>query len=264
VYDKPMIYYPLSVLMLAGLREILVISTPHDLPLFQRLLGDGSDLGLSLSYAEQPRPEGLAQAFQIGADFLSGGPAALILGDNIFYGESLPQMLKKARAIETGAMIFAYPVRDPERYGVVEFDADRKALSLEEKPAKPEVQLRRARPVLLRRPRHRIRARPPALAPRRAGDHRPQPPLPRARRTAGHPAEPRLRLARHRHAPVAARGRLLRRTIQSRQGLKISCVEEIAFRKGYIDRDRLRALGQVMKNNDYGQYLLRLADGAML
>ena len=264
VYDKPMIYYPLSVLMLAGLREILIISTPHDLPLFQRLLGDGSDLGLSLSYAEQPRPEGLAQAFQIGADFLAGGPAALILGDNIFYGESLPQMLKKARAIETGAMIFTYPVRDPERYGVVEFDADWKALSLEEKPAKPKSNY--AVPGL-----YFYDARVTEFA----RDLKPSPrgeleitDLNRLYLERGElQVTPLSRgfawLDTGTHQSLHEAASFVE-TIQSRQGLKISCVEEIAFRKGYIDRERLRALGQVMKNNDYGQYLLRLADGAML
>ena len=264
VYDKPMIYYPLSVLMLAGLRDILVISTPHDLPLFQRLLGDGSDLGLRLSYAEQPRPEGLAQAFHIGADFLEGGPAALILGDNIFYGESLPQMLKQARAIETGAMIFAYPVRDPERYGVVDFDADWKALSLEEKPAQPKSNY--AVPGLYFYD-NRVTALARDLRPSARGEleitdlnriylERGELQVtPLSRGFAW------LDTGTHQSLHEAAS---FVETIQSRQGLKISCVEEIAFRKGYIGRDQLRALGAVMKNNDYGQYLLRLADGALM
>ena len=264
VYDKPMIYYPLSVLMLAGLRDILVISTPHDLPLFQRLLGDGSDLGLRLSYAEQPRPEGLAQAFHIGADFLEGGPAALILGDNIFYGESLPQMLKQARAIETGAMIFAYPVRDPERYGVVDFDADWKVLSLEEKPAQPKSNY--AVPGLYFYD-NRVTALARDLRPSARGEleitdlnriylERGELQVtPLSRGFAW------LDTGTHQSLHEAAS---FVETIQSRQGLKISCVEEIAFRKGYIGRDQLRALGAVMKNNDYGQYLLRLADGALM
>ncbi len=264
VYDKPMIYYPLSVLMLAGLRDILVISTPHDLPLFQRLLGDGSDLGLRLSYAEQPRPEGLAQAFHIGADFLEGGPAALILGDNIFYGESLPQMLKQARAIETGAMIFAYPVRDPERYGVVDFDADWKALSLEEKPAQPKSNY--AVPGLYFYD-NRVTSLARDLRPSARGEleitdlnriylERGELQVtPLSRGFAW------LDTGTHQSLHEAAS---FVETIQSRQGLKISCVEEIAFRKGYIGRDQLRALGAVMKNNDYGQYLLRLADGALM
>src|SRR6516164_6049658 len=137
VYDKPMIYYPLSVLMLAGLKDVLLISTPHDLPLFRRLLGDGRSLGMSISYAEQPRPEGLVQAFLIGRDFLQDGPAALILGDNLFYGHGLTETVQQATALNAGARIFAYRVRDPERYGVVEFDASGKAVSLEEKPQKP-------------------------------------------------------------------------------------------------------------------------------
>jgi len=264
VYDKPMIYYPLSVLMLAGLRDILVIYTPHDLPLFQRLLGDGSDLGLRLSYAEQPRPEGLAQAFHIGADFLEGGPAALILGDNIFYGESLPQMLKQARAIETGAMIFAYPVRDPERYGVVDFDADWKALSLEEKPAQPKSNY--AVPGLYFYD-NRVTSLARDLRPSARGEleitdlnriylERGELQVtPLSRGFAW------LDTGTHQSLHEAAS---FVETIQSRQGLKISCVEEIAFRKGYIGRDQLRALGAVMKNNDYGQYLLRLADGALM
>ena len=264
VYDKPMIYYPLSVLMLAGLREILLISTPHDLPLFRRLLGDGSDLGLTISYAEQPRPEGLAQAFQIGAEFLAGGPAALILGDNIFYGESLPQMLKQARAIEQGAMIFAYPVRDPERYGAVEFDADWKALSLEEKPAKPKSNY--AVPGLYFYDR-RVTQFARDLQPSPRGEleitdlNRIYLDLGELQVTPLSRGFAWLDTGTHQSLHEAAS---FVETIQSRQGLKISCVEEIAFRKGYIDRAQLRALGLTMKNNDYGQYLLRLADGVWM
>lgn len=263
VYDKPMIYYPLSVLMLAGIREILIISTPGDLPLFRRLLGDGSELGLRLKYAEQPRPDGLAQALIIAEKFLAGERAALILGDNIFYGEGLPKMLQQALEIETGAMIFAYPVRDPERYGVVEFDAAWKALSLEEKPQTPKSNYavpglyfydgRAAEFARSLKPSPRGELEITDLN-RIYLDHGELKVTPLSRGFAW------LDTGTHQSLHEAAS---FVETIQSRQGLKISCIEEIAYRKGYIDGGQLRKLGLEMHNNEYGQYLLRLADGLL-
>ena len=170
VYDKPMIFYPLSTLMLAGIREILVITTPQDLPRFEQLLGDGSAWGLELAYAQQPSPDGLAQALLIARDFLGGAPSCLVLGDNIFYGHGLTDVLRAASAREHGATVFGYQVRDPERYGVVEFDGDGRAIGLEEKPAQPKSQLRRHRPLLLRR--ERARTTPRRSRPRRAASSR--------------------------------------------------------------------------------------------
>ena len=177
VYDKPMIYYPLSVLMLAGIREILLISTPQDLPLFQRLFGDGSQFGLRLTYAAQPRPEGLAQAFHIGADFVAGHPSALVLGDNLFYGHDFARSLQAAGARAVGATIFGYRVADPQAYGVVEFAPDGRVLSIEEKPRAAQIPLRRPGSLLLRRAGRAPRPVPQAFRPRRTGDHGPQPPL---------------------------------------------------------------------------------------
>ena len=175
VYDKPMIYYPLSTLMLAGIREVLVISTPHDLASFERLLGDGSAWGMEIRYAVQPSPDGLAQAFLIGADFLNGAPAALVLGDNLFHGHDLSPQLQGCNGDRAGATVFAYPVRDPERYGVVGFDGEGRVTSLEEKPRQTSIPLRRDRPLLLRRHRCGTGSAGAALGPRGAGNHRPQP-----------------------------------------------------------------------------------------
>jgi glucose-1-phosphate thymidylyltransferase len=258
VYDKPMIYYPLSVLMTAGIREILVISTPQDLPLFRRLLGDGHELGLRLSYAEQPRPEGLAQAFLIGADFLAGAPSTLILGDNLFYGNDLVQSLRRASARPDGATIFGYHVADPTSYGVVEFAADGKVLSLEEKPARPKsnfaipgVYFYDADVVRLAR-----ELRPSARGELEITD------LNRRYLEAG-----RL------HVEVLGRGTAWLDTgthdslldaaqfvhvIESRQGLKIACLEEIAWRQGWIDRAQLEANIAQLGKSTYGQYLSRL------
>ncbi len=259
VYDKPMIYYPLSTLMHAGIREILVISTPQDLPLFRRLLGDGADLGLRLSYAEQPRPEGLAQAFLIGADFLNGAPSALVLGDNLFHGQDLVKSLERAGSRPSGATIFGYHVANPEIYGVVEFATDGRVLSLEEKPARPKSDY--AIPGLYFYDSDAVpfarRLKPSARGELEITD------LNRTYLEAG-----RL------HAEILGRGTVWLDTgsqdslleaaefvhaIESRQGLKIACPEEIAWRMGWIDRARLEANIARLGKSAYGQYLRRLA-----
>jgi glucose-1-phosphate thymidylyltransferase len=260
VYDKPMIYYPLSVLMLAGIREILVISTPIDLPFFQRLLGDGSRLGISFTYKEQPRPEGLAQAFVIGREFIGTDTVCLILGDNIFYGSGLPTILREAVKLTRGGLIFGYPVRDPERYGVVEFDANRQVIGIEEKPRKPKSNY--AVPGLYffdndvvdiaakLRPsaRGEIEITDVNLAYLRRGDLRVEP---LGRGFAW------LDTGTHEALQQAAS---YVQVIQDRQGLKISCIEEIAYRLGYIDRTQLLVLAAELAKNDYGRYLLDIAN----
>jgi glucose-1-phosphate thymidylyltransferase len=260
VYDKPMIYYPLSVLMLAGIREILVISTPIDLPFFQRLLGDGSRLGISFAYREQPRPEGLAQAFVIGRDFIGTDTVCLILGDNIFYGPGLAAILREAVQLTRGGLIFGYPVRDPERYGVVEFDANRQVIGIEEKPRKPKSHY--AVPGLYFYDNDVIdiaaKLRPSArgeieitdvnLAYLRRGDLRVKP---LGRGFAW------LDTGTHEALQQAAN---YVQVIQERQGLKISCIEEVAYRLGYIDRTQLLALAAELAKNDYGRYLMDIAN----
>jgi glucose-1-phosphate thymidylyltransferase len=259
VYDKPMIYYPLSVLMLAGIRDILVISTPSDLPRFRELLGDGSSVGLRLSYAEQPRPEGLAQAFIIGRDFVGDSPVALVLGDNIFHGPGLTQILRRAGRITDGGLVFGYPVRDPERYGVVEFDETGKVLGIEEKPARPKSNY--AVPGLYFYGPD-VCSVAATLKPSARGELEITD-LNRRYLEAG-----RL------HVELLGRGfawldtgthdSLLQasnfvQTIQERQGLQIACIEEIAYRSRWITRDQLREIGASMSKNSYGQYLLSLA-----
>jgi glucose-1-phosphate thymidylyltransferase len=260
VYDKPMIYYPLSVLMLAGIREILVVSTPVDLPFFKRLLGDGSRLGLSFSYAEQPRPEGLAQAFIIGREFIGRDAVCLILGDNIFYGPGLSGILKRAVQLTRGGLIFGYPVRDPERYGVVEFDGDRRVVGIEEKPQAPKSNY--AVPglyfydndvigiasKLTPSARGELEITDVNLAYLRRGELRVEP---LGRGFAW------LDTGTHDALQQAAS---YVQAIQERQGLKISCIEEIAYRLGYIDRSQLLALASECSKNDYGRYLADLAD----
>jgi len=260
VYDKPMIYYPLSVLMLAGIREILIISTPIDLPFFQRLLGDGSRLGISFTYKEQPRPEGLAQAFVIGREFIGTDTVCLILGDNIFYGPGLPMILREAVKLTRGGLIFGYPVRDPERYGVVEFDANRQVIGIEEKPRKPKSNY--AVPGLYffdndvvdiaakLRPsaRGEIEITDVNLAYLRRGDLRVEP---LGRGFAW------LDTGTHEALQQAAS---YVQVIQDRQGLKISCIEEIAYRLGYIDRTQLLVLAAELAKNDYGRYLMDIAN----
>jgi glucose-1-phosphate thymidylyltransferase len=260
VYDKPMIYYPLSVLMLARIREILVISTPTDLPVFRRLLGDGSRLGLALSYAEQPRPEGLAQAFLIGREFIGADTVCLILGDNIFYGPGLSAILERAVRLQKGGLIFGYPVRDPERYGVVEFDGERRVIGIEEKPQKPKSMY--AVPGLyfydneVVRIAERIRPSQRGeleitdlnLAYLRRGDLRVEP-LGRGFAWLDTGTHEALQQA---SSYVQA--------IQERQGFKIACIEEIAYRLGYIDREQLlKTAGECIKN-EYGRYLFDLAN----
>jgi glucose-1-phosphate thymidylyltransferase len=260
VYDKPMIYYPLSVLMLAGIRKILVISTPEDLPLYRNLLGDGSQLGISLSYMVQPSPDGLAQAFLIGEDFIGPDPVCLILGDNIFYGHGFARTLRETATLERGATVFGYFVNDPERYGVVEFDPSGRVVSLEEKPARPrskyavtgiyfydssvvsraktlkpsgrgELEITDLNRLYLEEGMLQVKILGRGMAWLDTGTH-----------------ESLLQASNYIH------------TIEQRQGLKISCIEEIAFKMGFIDREQLLMLAGQLRNSEYGQYLLQIAD----
>ena len=260
VYDKPMIYYPLSVLMEAGIREILIISTPHDLPLFQKILGDGSHLGISFSYVEQPRPEGLAQAFLIGESFIGKDPVCLILGDNIFYGPGLSETLQRTVQMTQGGLIFGYLVRDPERYGVVEFDSNGRVTAIVEKPEHPRSQY--AVPGLYfydndvvdiakgLKPsdRGKLEITDVNMAYLKSNDLRVE--------LLGR-GFAWLDTGTHEALQQAAS---YVQAIQERQGLKISCVEEVAFRMGYIDAAQLRILASEYLKNDYGRYLLEIAD----
>lgn len=260
VYDKPMIYYPLSTLMLAGIHEVLIISTPDDLPLFKKLLGDGSQFGISLSYAEQPSPDGLAQAFLIGEDFIGNDPVALILGDNIFHGHGLSGLLKQAATIEKGAKVFGYYVPDPERYGVAEFDENGKAISLEEKPEKPKSNYA---VVGLYFYDSTVVAKAKSLKPSPRGE------LEITDLNKLYLEEKTLEvellgrgmvwLDTGTHDSLHEASSYIE-TIEKRQGLKVSCLEEIAFRKGFITREKLREAGQSLAKNQYGQYLLNLAN----
>jgi len=259
IYDKPMIYYPLSTLLLAGIREVLVISTPHEQAAFQRLLGDGSRLGIEIRYGVQRRPEGIAQAFHVGRDFVGGDRVALALGDNIFYGHGLPEALERAAQRESGATVFGYFVKDPERYGVVEFDPDGRAVGIEEKPEKPrssyavtglyfydnrvieiahdlepsargELEITDVNVEYLRSSQLHVELLGRGIAWLDTGTH-----------------ESLLQAANFIQA------------IQERQGLKVACLEEIAFRHGYIDRQDLLELAADMEKNSYGAYLIQLA-----
>ena len=264
VYDKPMIYYPLSVLMLAGIREILIISTPEDLHLYQTLLDDGTQLGLSLSYTIQPSPDGLAQAFLIGEEFIENDPVCLILGDNIFYGHGFGTTLRKAAALEDGAMVYGYYVTDPERYGVVDFDKNGQVLSLEEKPLHPksnyavtglyfygndvvgkaktlkpskrgELEITDLNRLYLEEERLKVRIMGRGMAWLDTGTQ-----------------ESLLQAANYMH------------TIEQRQGLKISCIEEIAYQMGYIDKTQLLVLAKQLQKSSYGQYLFNIADEKLM
>lgn len=260
IYDKPMIYYPLSVLMLAGLRDIAIISTPMDLPRFEAMFGDGSQFGLNLTYVVQPKPEGLAQAFLLTEEFLDGGTACLVLGDNIFYGHGLPGMLRRSTMLETGGIVFGYKVTDPERYGVVEFDSDCNVLSIEEKPATPkskfavtglyfydnkvvelakdikpsargELEITDLNNEYLRRGELKVEFLGRGFAWLDTGTHE----------------------SLHQASSFV-------QAVQSRQGAKISSVEEIAFRMGYIDAAQLKVLAKEMIKNEYGKYLMQVAE----
>jgi len=258
IYDKPMVYYPLSTLMLAGIRDILVVSTPQDISKFEHLLGDGSCLGLSLQYAAQPRPEGIAQAFLIAEKFIAGSHCALVLGDNIFHGHDLAKMLMQAVQQRVGASVFAYPVNDPERYGVVEFDSHGKALSLEEKPKAPrsryavtglyfydeqvvaiakslkpsvrgELEITDVNKAYLRRGQLEVVVMGRGMAWLDTGTH-----------------------------DAMLEASLFIQTLETRQGLMVACPEEIAYRYGYISSEQLKATASSMQNNGYGSYLLQL------
>jgi len=260
VYDKPLVYYPLSTLMLAGIRDVLLITTPHDRPRFEDLLGDGSAWGLALDYAEQPRPEGLAQAFLIGRDFIGGDRSCLVLGDNVFYGHGLPEHLHLAAARETGATIFGYIVRDPERYGVVELDAEGRARSIEEKPKAPRSNVAVTGLYFYDADVVDIAAglRPSARGELEITD------VNRAYLDRGDLHVERLGrgfawLDTGTHDALLQASVFIQ-TIEERQGLKIACPEEIAFRQGWISVDELEALAAPLRASGYGKYLLGLLE----
>ena len=260
VYDKPMIYYPLTTLMLAGIRDILIISTPQDTPRFQELLGNGSQWGISLTYAVQPSPDGLAQAFIIGKEFVGDAPSALILGDNIYYGHDFESQLREASARTSGSTVFAYHVHDPERYGVVDFDAQRRAISIEEKPLKPKSNYAVTGLYFYDSQVCDIAA---GIAPSPRGEleitdvNRTY--LERGQLTVELMGRGMAWLDTGTHESLLEAGQFIA-TIENRQGLKVACPEEIAYRKGYINAAKLEQLAQPLKKNAYGQYLLRLLD----
>src|SRR5438045_700759 len=265
VYDKPTIYYPLSVLMLSGIREVLIIATPRDLPMIESLLGDGSQIGLKLSYKVQPEPKGIAQAFTIGADFVGNSPVCLILGDNLFYGHALTEMCEESAKLTKGARVFAYQVKDPERYGVVEFDQNSRALSIEEKPKQPKsnwavvgLYYYDARVVEIAR-----NLKPSARGELEITD------LNRAYLDKGElTVQPMGRgiawLDTGTYDSLLSSSQFVQ-TLEERQGLKVACIEEIAFFKEFIDAAQLRKLAEQAGNSEYGRYLLRVlrdAEGA--
>ncbi|MEK6789333.1 MAG: glucose-1-phosphate thymidylyltransferase RfbA [Pseudomonadota bacterium] len=262
IYDKPMIYYPLSVLMLAGIREVLIISTPDDLPGYQRLLGDGSSFGITLSYAVQPSPDGLAQAFIIGADFIGNDRVCLVLGDNIFYGQSFGTQLKAAADRETGATVFGYHVSDPERFGVVEFDSAGRAISIEEKPAKPKSNYAVTGLYFYDRDIVDI-AR--AVKPSERGELE----ITDVNNAYLQRGDLQVELLGRgfawldtgTHDSLMEAGSFVQ-TIEKRQGLKVACLEEIGFRNGWLSRERLLIEAEALKKTAYGQYLLQVANEA--
>ncbi|MEB3166801.1 MAG: glucose-1-phosphate thymidylyltransferase RfbA [Cyanobacteriota bacterium] len=262
VYDKPMIYYPLSTLMLAGIREVLVITTPHDLPAFERLLGDGSAWGITIAYAVQPSPDGLAQAFLIGAEFLSGAPAALVLGDNLFHGHDLVPQLQAGAAQAEGATVFAYPVRDPERYGVLEFDPEGRVLAIEEKPAQP-----RSRYAVtgLYFYDERVVERARQVRPSQRGELE----ITDLNRLYLQDGLLRVELMGRGMAWLDTgtpdslhEAASYIRTLERRQGLKVGCPEEVAWRMGWIDAAQLERLAEPLCKSGYGAYLLQLLQEA--
>ena len=260
VYDKPMIYYPLSTLMLAGIRDVLVITTPHEQEAFRRLLGNGEALGLSIAWAVQPRPEGLAQAFLIGREFIGGGSVALALGDNIFYGHGFPESLRRAAGREHGATVFAYHVRDPERYGVIEFDGDGRAISVEEKPARPRSSYAVTGLYFYDHQIVDIAAR---LTPSARGELEISDVNRRYLELGALHVEKLGRgvawLDTGTHEALAQAAGFIQ-AIEERQGLKVACLEEIALRMGYIGADEVRRTAMGMQQTGYGQYLLRLLE----
>ena len=260
IYDKPMIYYPLSVLMLAGIKEVLVISTPRDVEVFEELLGDGSDLGISISYKVQPAPEGLAQAFLLGEEFIGGDTACLVLGDNIFYGYGLSKILQRAAEIEEGAVVFGYYVNDPTRYGVVEFDENKKAIGLEEKPTNPKSNYAVTGLYFYD---NTVVEKAKTLKPSARGE------LEITDLNKLYLQEGTLQtellgrgmawLDTGTHESLIQASNFIA-SIEQRQGLKVSCIEEIAYRRGYISDDQLQKLAKPLAKNQYGQYLLKLLD----
>ncbi|HLP73818.1 MAG TPA: glucose-1-phosphate thymidylyltransferase RfbA [Bacteroidales bacterium] len=259
VYDKPMIYYPLSVLMLAGIREVLIISTPRDLPAFRSLLGDGKSIGMEFSFREQPKPEGLAQAFIIGEEFVNGEPVCMILGDNIFYGHGFGEVLGKTSKLTKGACVFGYYVNDPERYGVVEFDKDRKAVSIEEKPKSPRSNYAVTGLYFYD---NTVVQKAKSLKPSTRGELE----ITDLNRVYLEEGSLEVKLMGRGMAwlDTGTCESLLQAanfiaTLEQRQGLKAACIEEIAFNQGYIDKEQLMAIARPIKNSQYGKYLLHVA-----